>query len=497
MHERDLSAVRSVLLRTSLAVVAALAALAGGLPRVGADEAAPELRYRWKPGQTYVYSVSIEADYGDYLDVLSGNVVYQVNSADQDGTKITFRGGLAEKQQLKPGQKGILLSRPRMPFSPFTGVGAARSTDMAVNDRGKVISIKGTSQLPFLLGNLSQLVLEKLPKDAQKTWKVSRELSIVESQSGLPRPPGLRGDDRNQIQATEDTGYAIDRATDDTATITRQVQLKTAETVAGQPRVQIEAEGTLTFDRKLGCFSKLEAQQKVIVREGGKVQETPLKISYRLLSESEKADLAKTAEGAPLFPGEPLTEALQKQALDDLKSGDKGRQLKALLLLGVKEPGKPNKEIAQAIEDLLTGKDASMRFSASRALIKWATPESVPALLKTLDSDDVSVRQAAMEALGNLKAESAAEPIAKRLPELSDRLKARQALEAIGPAAEPAVLKMADHADPFVRNEACTILTTIGTQKSVAKLTDLRENDPNALVKRTAGRALEAIEKRK
>jgi HEAT repeat protein len=496
MLERDLSAVCPVLLRTGLAVAAALAALAGGLPRAAADEAAPELRYRWKPGQTYVYSVSIEADYGDYLDVLSGNAVYQVNSADQDGARITFRGGLAEKQQLKPGQKGILLSRPRMPFSPFTGVGAAKATDMTVNDRGEIISIKGTSQLPYLLGNLSQLGIEKLPKDAQKTWQTSRELSIVESQSGLPHPLGFR-DDRNQIQATEDTGYTIDQATDDTATIKRRVQLKTAETVAGQPRVEIQEEGALTFDRKLGCFAKLEAQRKVIAREGGKVQETPLKISYRLLSESEKADLAKTAEGAPLFPGEPLTEALQKQALDDLKSGDKGRQLKALLLLGVKEPAKPNREIAQALEDLFTGKDKPMHFSASRALVKWATPDSVPVLVKSLDSDDVTVRHAAMEALGNLKAESAAEPLAKRLAEQADRLKAHQVLEAIGPAAEPAVLKMTDHSDPLVRNEACATLAAIGTQKSVAKLTDLRQNDPNALVKRTAAQALEAIEKRK
>src|SRR5690349_485304 len=196
MHERDLSplrgrphrcAVSPVLVRASLAASVALATVACALPTAAAAEPAPELRYRWKPGQTHVYDVSIEADYGDYLDILSGKVVYQVNSADPDGIKVTFRGGLAERQQLKPDKKGILLSRPRMPFSPFTGVGAARSTDMTINDRGEVVSMKGTSQLPYLLGNLSQLMLDRLPKDAEKTWKFSRELSIVESQSGLPR----------------------------------------------------------------------------------------------------------------------------------------------------------------------------------------------------------------------------------------------------------------------------------------------------------------------
>src|SRR5262249_47254271 len=187
---------------------------------------------------------------------------------------------------------------------------------------------------------------------------------------------------------------------------------KPAETGGGKPKIEIQGEGKLTFDRKLGGPSKLEAQQKLISREGTKTEETPLKISYRLLSETEKADLAKTPEGAPLFPGEPLPEALLKQTLEDLKSGDKPRQLKAVTLLQAKEPAKADKEMAQALEELRAGgKDATMRFATAQALAKWATTDSTPALLKVLGSDEVLVRHAAMDGLGKLKAESAAEPI--------------------------------------------------------------------------------------
>jgi hypothetical protein len=483
-----------VLVRVGLALALAPAVWATAL----ADEQAPELRYRWKTGQAHVYQVNIEADYGDYTNTLSGNATYQVGAADQDGAKLTFRGGLTEKTQLKPGVKGILIPRPRFPGSAFTGVGAHRSIELTVNDRGEVVSTRGSSQLPYLLGNLSELALERLPKDQKKTWSIPHETAIVLS-DGHPRPRMSAQDDRAQIKATEETTYTIDKVEADTVTITRRYELKTAETIMGKPRFEIVGEGKLTFDRKLGCATKLEAQQKIVHREATKTTEIPLKITYRLLTEKEKADLAKTPEGAPLFPGEPLTDDLQKQALEDLKSGDRLRTIKALALLQTKEPAadKPNKEIAKALEEMLADKEATTRFSAARALVKWATPDSVPALTKALGSEDTLVRHGVMEALGKLKAESAAEAITKRMPELQDRLKARQALEALGPAAEPAVLKMAEHSAWEVRSEVCTVLEKIGTQKSVATLTTMQQGDANALVKIQAKKALDAIEKRK
>jgi hypothetical protein len=369
---------------------------------------------------------------------------------------------------------------------------------MTVNDRGEVISSKGSSQLPYLLGNLSELPLERLPKKPQQTWTIPHETAIVLS-DGHPRPRMFAQDDRAQIKATEETSFTIDKVDDDTVTITRRYEFKTAETIMGKPRFEIQGEGKLTFDRKLGCPSKLEATQKIIHREAAKTTETPLKISYRLLTEKEKAELGKTPEGAPLFPGEPLTEELQKQALDDLKSGDKLRTLKALTLLQGKEPAanKPNKEIAKALEEMLADKEGTTRFSAGRALVKWATPDSIPGLIKALGSEDVLVRHGCMDALSRLKADSAAEAIAKRLPELQDRFKARQALEAMGAAAEPAALKMADNPAWEVRMEVCNVLEKVGTQKSVATLTNLQQNDANGLVKVTAKKALDAIEKRK
>jgi len=471
-------------------------------PGLNAADQAPEMRYGWKAGQTHVYNVTIEADYGDYVEKLTGHPTYQVMSADQDGIKLTVRGGLVESQQLKPGKRGILLRSPRMPFSPFTGVGSNRGMDLVINDRGDVASSKGNLQIPFLLGDLGQLMLEQLPKDAVKTWKTTRELNIVQGESGLPRP-FARSDDRTVIKATLETSYSIDDSNENAIVLTRKVKLQTAELVGGKSRVEIDGEGKLTFDRKIGCFAKMEAQQKILQREANKIEETPLKISYRLLTDTEAKDLGKTAEGTLLFPNEALSEALQKQALEDLKSGDKLRLFKAMNMLGTKDPPKFDKEptplhkdIAKAIETILAGTDKTLRFSGAKALAKWATNDSLPYLIKTLEGSDVLARHSAIDALMRLNSDKAMEPIAKRLSEVQDRSKARKALEAMGPKAEAVVLKLANHADWSVRNEVCTILAVVGSEKSLPTLTKM-QNDSHVVVRRSATQAVDAIQKRK
>jgi HEAT repeat protein len=243
--------------------------------------------------------------------------------------------------------------------------------------------------------------------------------------------------------------------------------------------------------------TSLEYQQKLFVREGTKSEETPIKITFKLLSEAERAKLANTVEGAPLFPNDAMTEAVQAQTLADLKSGDKGKTLRALILLGTKDPAKPDKEMAQALEGMLADKDVLTRTNASRALIRWASADSSPALVKALDDENVLVRHNAMDALGRLKTDDAATAVAARLSNQQDRFKAGPVLSAMGPVAEPAVLKLADDKEWMVRSEVCKILKAVGTQKSVAALTAMQNNDTQPLVKLQAKQALEAIAGRK
>jgi len=119
-----------------------------------ADDKKEGLQYAWKKGQAHAYRVTIEIDQGDYVDLLSGTPLFTVKDANMDGIQISLRGGLTERRQNKPGKRVIGPSSIRSPFSPFTGVGPGRGMDFTINRLGEVVSSKGSSQLPYLLGDL-------------------------------------------------------------------------------------------------------------------------------------------------------------------------------------------------------------------------------------------------------------------------------------------------------------------------------------------------------
>lgn len=118
---------------------------------------------------------------------------------------------------------------------------------------------------------------------------------------------------------------------------------------------------------------------------------------------------------------------------------------------------------------------------------------AVAALVKSLDDPSVFVRRKALTELGKLRDGRAAEPVAKRLVEMSDRSSASATLLAIGPSAEDAVQKYLQHQDEFVRWEAATILEKIGTQKSLAPLREAQSKESKASMKAILQRSVDAL----
>ncbi len=489
----------SFALRSSLIAAVVVAMISSQQPATAQDLKSPELKYGWKPGQYYTYSVVIEADQGDYWDVYSGYPTYTVLSVDDEGIKLSFRGTLKESRKAKPGRRvRIFGGRRRTPFSPIDGVGRRgknRDTELTIDQHGNLVSIRGSSQLPFLLGNLSQLLFDPLPKAGATSATVTRDISIHLSDGRSRFSPRGRANTTKKLAAVETTTYTVTKVMPDFVSIRKKYELKTADKVAGESRFEIQGVGTTTFDYKVGTPLKLEYELTEFVRTENVVRETPVKVTFTLLDKAARTKLAQTIEGASLFPYEPLNDEQVQEVLADLKSDNATHYLGAMKLLQGKRNVKPNAEISKALEAWLADETEANRWQAAKCLEQWATIQAIPTLMKTLDDKSMITRHAAMMALAWLQVEKTAEPIATHLANQKDRLGASKALKKMGVIAESAVLKHLENDDWMVRLEAVRILQVIGTDESIPSL-QARQSDSQALIQRVAGEAIQAIQER-
>jgi hypothetical protein len=480
----------------------------------GADTNAPALRYGWKAGQQYAYQVKIEVDLGDQVLEMTGSPNYSVRSADKDRAVLLFRGTLMENSRSKgggppfgprgPRGRGRMgpgpYAGPRMhsPFSPMTGVGPfgmARETELTVDPLGNVARQEGTSQLPFLMGNLSQLMIEYLPATPQQSWRVAHGSGIVMKEEGMPRF-GPRANDEGFVPATEKTTYTIDSVTDKAVVIRKQYEFRAASTGSDKPPFEISGDGKYTFDKQEGVSGSLDFAMKVTFRKGGLSVDFPVRATYHLIDEAEKAAIAKAAKEAEAERKRPLGDKEVGDLLADLKSGEQSRVRRAAQQLATKSPEKPDAEIAKALENLAASEQNDFaRANAAKALENWSAPANVPGLLKVLNDRNPMVRVSAIKALSKHKAQEAIGPISQQLQDLFTRGPAVEFLKAMGPAAEPAVIKLLENLEPAVRTEAASVLKVIGTKECLPAL-EKAANDPNVFAKNSAQDALSAVRSR-
>ena len=174
------------------------------------------------------------------------------------------------------------------------------------------------------------------------------------------------------------------------------------------------------------------------------------------------------------------------RALAALKSGVSRRQHEALRELAAMEPTSEQDQVARALADQLKSSDTHVKKGALKALVVWHTDAVIPDMCKTVNDADVFTRWEAYETLSNVQDSRAADAIAERLT--ADRFQASNALQKMGPMAEPSVAKYLKHSDHWVRAEACKILGVIGTRKSIPELRRMTR-DKNFFVSTAAKRA--------
>ena len=450
--------------------------------------AGPPLSYNFKEGERYVYEVEIEVDFGDSTRTISGLSTYKVKRADDDELVLEHDGRLTTRNQPRNSGRSRFDPRHRAALSTFpTSFGG--SGELTVNRTGTVVmnSEKG-NQLPFLLGPLSTLIFEPLSADNEPKWETSNNLAVASKSSPRSSTPASRSRSRMARPgseperpafvsgAVEEAQYARTAAKGNQVKITKHLHLKTQAASAEVPGMEKTSDGEITFDVKEGVPKKAVFKEVLQVAAAS----APLTVTYRLLSASEVAKLDK--EAADRKDEQAAKEAEAKRPLDDkdvkalladLKSPAKARAAADKLAKG---PANDQREqVAKALAKLLADKDDGMRTSAAKALAVWGSSDNVPALIKVLQSDNGFLKSEAIKALGAIKDERGAEAVAKQLP--ADRHNAREALEAMGPMAEPYVVPLLADLDEGVRSEACKILAKIGTDKSRSALETLAQRE--------------------
>jgi hypothetical protein len=370
-----------------------------------------KLRYKGQEGQTFAYDMKVTAETNDYIEEFKGVVSFKFNSVGEEQLNVTYQGGLNKTRKSKPkpqtGPRGFGPRfgpfgpgfGPRPPFGPFSSTpfkGTTTTTNvLTLTPRGRVQSMKGDSQLPYLLGNVSLLVFEPLPEEAEPSWTVNLGVSITEEseQEGPPFfgrfgpfGPFGQGQREERTAGSEVLTYNTERVDRATVVVNKTYRLTSPATGEDKESFEITGEGKWTFNRQLGVSESLDFKQKLIVREGNSTTTFPVSITYRRLSsqEWEKMEQERIAKAEKARAEREQKEAEKKAKAEAPIEGDERKEVLAALksnnlpklestlkmLAGKTE--RTDEEIAQAINPLLNHPHASVRKNAKSALAKFS-----------------------------------------------------------------------------------------------------------------------------
>jgi HEAT repeat protein len=458
----------------------------------GADEPAPPFRYGFKSGEDYVYSVRLEVKMPGLTEIVSGVSKYGIVEAKKDAIRLRHSGRLViDGDVTEGGTKRTTHSERGLPVS-----------DIRIDPFGRVLRSSGESQLPFLLGNLSMLVLEPLAADGKSPWEIKTECVIKQKQSVLSAPSRLHRIRRPKVETTVDypanevTTYSLGKPDGDKVVLHKKYELKTREEDDGKPFMEMTGEGDITFSIKAGVPQSLEF--KGVLKGGGLKNEVPVTATYRLLEGAELEKALKELAAKPADPvkdASPLSEEALTKALADLKSDNKEQRKAAANLLAKSKPETKREEVAKVLLTLMTDADIFTMQAATDAMKTWAAKEDIPALAQLTKHDSIFVRKAAMQILSQFQEEAAAAAIAERFSAVLDRGHAGALLQKMGPVAEKVVRPYLKTGDAAVKVEVCKVLGAVGTKESKEDL-EKAATDSDANVARAAKNALEAIAKR-
>ncbi|QDT27420.1 hypothetical protein Enr10x_27370 [Gimesia panareensis] len=488
-----------------------------GLPALLSAADAVPLKYQWKQGQELAYRVEIEVDLEDFSESLIGIEQYRVTEATDDSLSIRCTGRLNSTRKMKHRNGRLVVPRmPRLPHnSPFAGLsgsmaGAFDSHVIVMNRFGEIETIKGSSLLPYLIGQLSQINLIPLSPAGNSAWSEmdKANISVISSDRiSLPfRGPNVE----KTLGAKKTTEYEITGQNGDLVTIQVKHSYRTVATVEDGPEVELSGTGQIQFDKQQGAVQELKLDYKLVRRSESSTHRIPITITSRQMTVEElaqhqaalaelqkkhEAEMQKRKEAAKFEVPENLDADLTA-ILKDLSTTDLFQRKAALKKLSEAKPKEKNPEVSRILMRILESKDITVAKDASEALVVWSNKEDVPAMIKLLPEINILAQPNLMQAILQQQTDEGVQAVAGLL---KDRVKAHRAgnqLIEYGSGAEEAVLEQLDPDDFLTTVNVMRVLKEIGTEKSLKKIEEVTRNTENRNFRFQAASTVKAIEDR-
>lgn len=424
---------------------------------------------------------------------------------------LEFNGHVTANRRVSANGRPVLGIMPRPEFE---------NGKLLVTEFGEVLDASGSVQLPYLLGALGPLTIEPLASSGERTWRTERAVALTQTigdqnSGNMPfhfrRPRGFRSPFAPQTTqvvitpAMEISSYEILSSGGDQLLIKKRYLFKTLQKQGSPPLAEVTGEGTITFNQKGGFAEKFEYKANLVRSSGNVAVTIPVTLSWNRASAEQLADikrraaeLAEKRKADEIKAAQPPTaEELDGLLADLAPDQDFSHKYNALNALKKKQPVDAQRaRVTGAVEPMMLDSNASLRRAAIGVMGAWGTKDDIPKLVKLLDQLDSLIRMAAIEALGQIKAPASAEALAPLLANQSDQHNAMRALEALCEIAEPAVIKMLNHADKQVRYHACKTLGKIGGKRSVAAIKKQLRAERDSFARLGAEGALRDLQKR-
>jgi len=277
--------------------------------RLGAIALYEPLVYGWKPGASYVYSVTIEAEHEDHIETVTGNSTYTVVALEEGKFRLQHFGVLVSFERPRPGASGTIVAGfPRPPRLRPHGLargphafpmGPLDRHELLFDERGRVLASTSENVLPYQLGDLSQLVIDPLLPDQVKghdwhegyEWHLAGDFNCLDGEQTNPFPhphvqhPRLPfgGERQTTFPARRQTTYRLGKSENGLLEIAKQVDLSTHEQVGGKPRIRSVGGGMLLFNLEEKVPQSCEMTLTNSFESAGTTRRVAVKVRWKLL----------------------------------------------------------------------------------------------------------------------------------------------------------------------------------------------------------------------